>query len=184
MKDGLIDPWEKLMGLGRRLSPVWLGCSGGIDSLWLFHFFRYVAKIEVRPVFFAHPAVYPEENAGARALVRAENGLIVDFSAAEMSRVWAGSPDRRCYRCKHYLFSRLRGLAGPGIRLCDGSHADDQPERRPGMRALDELDVISPLRLCGWSKAMIREAARSAGLKAWNQPARACLVVEQDRPLS
>jgi len=179
----MIDPWESLVRLGRRLAPVWLGCSGGVDSLWLFHFFRYVAKIEVCPVFFAHPAVYPEEDAGARALVRAENGLIIDFSVAEMSRVWAGNPERRCYRCKHHLFSRLRGLAGPGISLCDGTHADDVPKRRPGMQALNELEIISPLRLCAWSKTMIREAARNAGLQAWNQAARACLVVERGWPL-
>ena len=173
-----LKTWTDLVKLARKLSPVWLACSGGIDSLWLCHFFRHIAEIEVRPVFFDHPGVYPQERIAALALVQSENGIIVDFSKEEMLAVWGDSQEDRCYRCKRYLFERLARLADDSITLCDGTHINDSPERRPGMRALAELGVLSPLRLCGWNKEMIRKAAREAGLTAWNQPARACLVVD------
>ena len=178
-----LDPnensWTALVKLAQTLSPVSLACSGGIDSLWLFHFFRHIAAIKVRPVFFDHPGVYPQERAEALALVRSENGVIVDLSKEEMLTVWGDHRKDRCYRCKRYLFERLVWLVGDSVTLCDGTHVDDLPERRPGMRALTELGVFSPLRLCGWNKEMIRNAAREAGLAAWNQPARACLVVDE-----
>ena len=177
-----VDPnenfWKALVGLAQTLSPVWLACSGGIDSLWLFHFFKHIAAIEVRPVFFDHPGVYPQERAAALVVMRSENGVVVDFSKEEMFTVWGAQRKDRCYRCKRHLFERLIQFAGDSVTLCDGTHVGDSPERRPGMRALTELGVISPLRLCGWNKEMIRNAAREAGLKAWNQPARACLAVD------
>ena len=172
------NSWTALVKLAQTLSPVWLACSGGIDSLWLFHFFKYIAEIEVRPVFFDHPGVYPEERVAALAVVRSENGVIVDFSKEEMVAVWGDQRKDRCYRCKRHLFERVVRFVDDSITLCDGTHVDDSPERRPGMRALTELGVLSPLRLCGWNKEMIRNAAREAGLAAWNQSARACLVVD------
>ncbi len=167
-----------MIKLAQALSPVRLACSGGIDSIWLFHFFKNIAAIEVRPVFFDHPGVYPEERAAAQIVVQSENGIIVDFTKEEMLAVWGDDSKDRCYRCKRYFFERLARLVGESETLCDGTHVDDSPERRPGMRALTELGVISPLRLCGWNKEMIRNAAREAGLAAWNQPARACLAVD------
>ncbi|MBN2810110.1 MAG: hypothetical protein JXR80_11510 [Deltaproteobacteria bacterium] len=169
---------KALIGLARKISPVWLACSGGIDSLWLLHFFQQIAKIKVQPVFFNHPGVYAQERVAALAAVKAGNGIVVNFSEKEMVAVWGAQQTDRCYRCKQHLFARLADLAEASVTLCDGSHLDDSPERRPGMRALNELGVISPLRLCGWNKEMIRKAARAAGLSAWNNPARACLVVD------
>ena len=177
------NSWAALINLAQTLSPVWLACSGGIDSLWLLYFFKHIANIEVRPVFFDHPGVYSQERSAALAAVRSENGMVVDFSREEMIAVWGDSESQknRCYRCKRYLFERLVRLvrlADDSITICDGTHVDDSPERRPGMRALVELGVLSPLRDCGWHKEMIRNAAKEAGLTAWNQPARACLVVD------
>jgi uncharacterized protein len=177
-----IIPNEKsrkaLINLAQTLSPVWVACSGGIDSLWLLYFFKHFAGIEVRPVFFDHPGVYPQERIAALAAVASENGVRVDFSKKEMVAVWGDQKKDRCYRCKRHLFERALKLVGGSVTLCDGTHVDDSPERRPGMRALTELGVVSPLRLSGWNKEMIREAAREAGLAAWNSPARACLVVD------
>lgn len=161
--------------LSGYVSPC-LALSGGIDSLWLYHFWRGL-EIPVLPVFFDHPGVYPEEREEAEIWLRRDRGLRLFFSREEMRRVWAGPAEQRCYRCKNYFFSRLRALTGAAATLCDGSHLDDQPERRPGMRALAELGVVSPLRLSGWHKEMIREAAKAAGILAWERPARACMVV-------
>lgn len=172
------DAHKALIRLAHKLKPIGLACSGGIDSLWLLHFFQHIAKVKVWPIFFSHPGVYAQERAAALAVVKAGDGMVVNFSEKEMATVWGAQKKDRCYRCKRHFFERLSGLLDASVTLCDGTHLDDSPERRPGMRALAELGVVSPLRLCGWSKDMIRKGARDAGLRAWNQPARACLVVD------
>lgn len=181
-KQSTVDFKEKLykalLDLAQSLSPVWVACSGGIDSLWLLHFFQNIAKVQVQPVFFDHPGVYPQERAAALVAVRVNSGVIVNFSEEEMIAVWGDRKKDRCYRCKRHLFEKVLRLVDDSVTLCDGTHVDDSPTRRPGIRALTELGVISPLRLCGWNKEMIRSAAREAGLAAWNSPARACLVVD------
>jgi len=163
------SPWQALAKLAQQISPVWVALSGGIDSLWLLYFMQNIAAIEVRPVFFDHPGVYPEERVAARAAVAAAAGLVLIFTFEEMQAVWGAVPDERCYRCKNHLFHRVLGELPDSVTICDGSHIDDAPARRPGMRALSELGILSPLRICGWDKAMIREAARKAGLEAWSQ---------------
>lgn len=172
------DPETDLCNLAQQIAPAWVACSGGIDSVWLFYFLKDIAMVEVRPVFFNHPGVYPEERVAALDVVAADKGVVLEFSQSEMVAVWGNTSKERCYRCKNYLFARAISQIPDSVTLCDGSHLDDAPGRRPGMRALNELGILSPLRLCGWNKVMIREAARKAGLKSWNQPARACLVVD------
>ncbi len=169
--------WKALLQSARQLAPVRVALSGGIDSLWLFHFFKHIAKTEVTPVFFNHPGVFPEERAAAESVIAENSGIVIEFVKDEMRAVWGETEKDRCYRCKFHLFRRLLAITAPGITICDGSHLGDDPGRRPGVRALTELEIVSPLRLCGWNKDMIRTAAREAGLKAWNQPARACLLV-------
>jgi uncharacterized protein len=170
--------WQALEKLAQQISPVWVALSGGIDSLWLFYFFKNIAVIDACPIFFDHPGVYPEERVIAQSVIADEAGLVLEFSRNEMFAVWGDTPRERCYRCKIHLFNRAVTKASDAVTLCDGSHLNDVPARRPGMRALNELGILSPLRICGWDKSMIREAAQKAGLKTWNQPARSCLVVD------
>ncbi|MEG1875455.1 MAG: ATP-dependent sacrificial sulfur transferase LarE, partial [Angelakisella sp.] len=84
----------------------------------------------------------------------------------------------RCYYCKQAIFTRLlTAAAADGFSvLADGTNASDDGNDRPGMRALAELKVVSPLRLCGITKAQLREYSRLAGLFTWNKPAYACLA--------
>ncbi len=172
-----LSSWDALLESARRISPVRVALSGGIDSLWLFHFLKNIAMIEVTPVFFNHPGVFPEERVAAEDVITANSGLVFEFTQTEMSAIWGETEKERCYRCKYHLFSRMISETDPAVTICDGTHLDDDPKRRPGIRALTELGIVSPLRICGWDKEMIRAASRKAGLKAWNQPARACLVV-------
>lgn len=100
----------------------------------------------------------------------------------------AANPADRCYHCKKKLFGLLlrERAANDGFSLIiDGTNASDDAGDRPGMRALGELCVRSPLRECGLTKAEIRARSKEAGLFTWNKPAYACLAtrVPTGRPI-
>ena len=90
----------------------------------------------------------------------------------------ARNPANRCYYCKQNIFGNLkRAAAEDGFTLIlDGTNASDDAGDRPGMRALREMDVRSPLRECGLTKAEIRRLSHEAGLFTWDKPAYACLA--------
>ena len=90
----------------------------------------------------------------------------------------AANPADRCYYCKRALFSRILAAAeADGFPVVlDGCNASDDEAGRPGLRALRELGVRSPLRECGMAKTAVRRLAREAGLPVWDKPSYACLA--------
>jgi uncharacterized protein len=89
----------------------------------------------------------------------------------------AGNPLDRCYRCKRHLFGLLQDLASSeGAVVLEGSNADDVSDYRPGMRAVEELSVESPLLDLGFRKPEIRELSRLLGLPSADRPSMACLA--------
>ena len=152
--------------------------SGGADSAYLLYSAArssvpvraYYVKTEFQPAF---------ELADARRLA-AELGVpltVLDRSALADPAVAANPPDR-CYHCKRRIFEAVaKQAAADGLSvILDGTNASDPEADRPGMRALRELQVLSPLRLCGLTKAEIRRRSREAGLFTWDKPAYACLA--------
>jgi uncharacterized protein len=90
---------------------------------------------------------------------------------------YRANPLDRCYYCKRELWAKLAAVArevGADV-LLDGTNADDLGEHRPGRPAGLEAGVRSPLVELGWTKAMVRAAARELGLPSWNAPASPCL---------
>ena len=89
----------------------------------------------------------------------------------------AANPINRCYHCKTIEFARIAEVANQeGIQVVlDGSNLDDEGDYRPGLMALSEQGVCSPLRLAGLRKADIRMLSQSLGLPTWDKPASACL---------
>jgi uncharacterized protein len=89
-----------------------------------------------------------------------------------------GNPENRCYLCKKNLFGKIiQAAAEEGYQtVFDGTNVDDRSDHRPGMKALEEMKVVSPLREAGLGKEMIRSMARSMGLPNWDKPANACLL--------
>lgn len=157
---------------------VGVAFSGGVDSAWLLHeavrYARRTAAYFVRTPF--QPAFELADAADtARRLGATLRVIDVDILAAP--GVAANPPDR-CYYCKKALFTRLiAAAAADGLPLvADGSNASDDASDRPGMRALRELGVRSPLRECGVTKADIRRLAREAELPVWSKPSYACLA--------
>ncbi len=155
-----------------------LAFSGGTDSSYLL----YEAKrcgANVRP-YFIRSAFQPAfELEDARRLCR-ELGTELRVLEADILSVRgvAENPPDRCYLCKTALFTALweAARADGYDALLDGTNASDPEDERPGMRALRELGVLSPLRLCGLSKADVRRRSAEAGLFTAAKPAYACLA--------
>lgn len=89
----------------------------------------------------------------------------------------ADNPIDRCYRCKRHLFGLLQELAAAeGAVVLEGSNLDDVTDYRPGLRAVHELQVASPLLDLGFRKAEIRDLSRELGLPSADRPSQACLA--------
>lgn len=155
-----------------------LAFSGGVDSAFLL-WAGVRAGAEVQPYFVKTPFQPRFELEDARRLcAQLDVDLVVlDYDILDHEAVAANPPDR-CYHCKRRLFSHLkRYAASEGFSLLlDGTNASDDGGDRPGMRALAELEVRSPLRECGLTKEMIRALSREAGLFTWDKPSYACLA--------
>lgn len=155
-----------------------LAFSGGVDSAFLL-WAGIRMGAEVRPYFVKTPFQPQFELDDAQRLCD-ELGIeltVIAFDVVADPKI-AANPVDRCYDCKKRLFSLLkeRGAADGYSLLLDGTNALDDAEDRPGMRALDELEVRSPLRECGLTKEIVRERSKQAGLFTWNKPSYACLA--------
>lgn len=155
-----------------------LAFSGGADSAYLL-WAGVRAGAEVGPYFIKTPFQPQFELEDAKRLC-GELGAkltVIRFDVLSDPQVTA-NPSDRCYHCKRRLFSLLRQRAAEDgfSLLLDGTNASDDAGDRPGMRALRELEVRSPLRECGLTKARIRELSRKAGLFTWDKPPYACLA--------
>ncbi len=162
----------------REHSSVALAFSGGVDSAYLLYsameagvdITAYFVKTEFQPRFELDDAQRLASQLVAKLRV-------IPFSALEDPQV-ATNPADRCYFCKRRLFHAiLCQAAADGYRtLLDGTNASDDVLDRPGMQALQELEVLSPLRLCGLTKAEIRHRSHAVGLFTWDKPSYACLA--------
>lgn len=157
---------------------VALGFSGGVDSAYLLYA-AVQAGVDVTP-YYIRTAFQPEFEQQDACKLAKQLGVRLKILRVDIladPQVTA-NPENRCYYCKRQLFGTLaRQAAADGIPvLLDGTNASDDEGDRPGMRALQELSVRSPLRECGLTKAKIRQLSREAGLFTWDKPAYACLA--------
>ena len=172
------EPAEALSAFFSSHPDVVVAYSGGIDSTYLLYvagrYARSVRAVYVRTAF--QPAF---EQADAEEFCSAQ-GVALDVLSLDVFAHEAviSNPSNRCYHCKRVIFGAiLEHARALGVdTVLDGTNADDDEGDRPGMRALRELGVLSPLRTCGLTKERIREAAREAGISFWDKPAYACLA--------
>ena len=164
----------------RAMPPLVVAFSGGIDSRFLSHA-ALLSGCDVLAVHARGPHIPAGESAHALAWAEGRGLplLVVDFDPLSLPEV-ATNSRQRCYACKTGLLAAIgAALARAGQQgrvLCDGSNADDLVAYRPGLRALQEADVMSPLAESGMDKAAIRAAARATGLDDPDQRARPCLL--------
>lgn len=155
-----------------------LAFSGGVDSAYLLYA-ALQSGAEVR-AYYVKSAFQPQfelEDAKRLAEELGADMRIIQLDVLSAKEV-AANPADRCYYCKKHIFSSIAQAArADGFPvLMDGTNASDDAGDRPGMRALRELSVRSPLRECGLTKDAIRRLSKDAGLFTWDKPAYACLA--------
>lgn len=157
---------------------VAIAFSGGVDSSYLLYAAqRYARKVKA---YYAKSAFQPRhEFADALRLAQELQApmRVLELDILRHESI-ASNPENRCYYCKREIFSSILAAAHEDgfSLLCDGTNASDDLDGRPGVAALRELQVQSPLLLCGLTKEEIRSRCKEAGLFVWNKPAYACLA--------
>ena len=149
--------------------------SGGLDSRFLIHMARR-NRIAVQALHVRGPHIPSRENAYALDWA-ASTGVpltLVECDPLTMPEL-ADNPKDRCYHCKKALFTALREAA-KGLSLCDGTNVSDRGEYRPGLQAVAELGILSPLADAGFSKEDIRAVAAATGMDDPDQAAQPCLL--------
>lgn len=164
---------ERLCGL----NVAAVAFSGGADSTLLLAAAKEALGDRVLALTAVTPYMERQEVADTLALSN-QLGVRHELVELDMPGNIEENPPERCYICKRALYVKLLDVAqGVGFpHVLDGSNLDDLADYRPGLRALRELEVDSPLLACKISKADVRRLSKALGLSTWNKPTNACLL--------
>jgi len=175
----LTSKWIALNSVIRNMNQVAIAFSGGVDSSLLaaaafFELGENMVAIHI------HSPVNSEEDFNDVNEIAKKVGfhlVVVEYDDLE-NPIFTANPPDRCYHCKLGRFQVIQKIAGQlGINhLLEGTNADDNPDDRPGYRAVIESGGHSPLRNVGLGKTDIRKLAQYIGLPNWNHPSAPCLA--------
>jgi uncharacterized protein len=171
------NKYEALSKYLQKLGKAAVAFSGGVDSTFLLAVGKEALGNNIVAITIDTPALPRYELEDAVKLATSIGVMHIILNSDEIEPEVKANPVDRCYFCKKIEFGKVVDkAAGMGIQyVLDGTNADDLKDYRPGMKAKEEVNVISPLLENGITKAEIREFSRQLGLSTWDKPAYACL---------
>lgn len=155
-----------------------LAFSGGTDSAYLLYAASKLGA-DVKP-YFVMSQFQPEWELNDALHLSSQLKIPLNIIMTDVLAVSdiAENPQNRCYHCKKAMFSAIKAKAEKDgyDTIIDGTNLSDSFDERPGMRAISEIGVLSPLRICGISKAQVRKLSADAGLFTADKPSYSCLA--------
>lgn len=161
---------------------VMVAFSGGVDSSLLLKMAVMYAEEQGKKVYAvtAHTELHALQDMQIAKQITEELGavhIVLELQELEQADI-RNNPLDRCYRCKKYLFGKIKEKAEElqALTVLEGTNADDMLVYRPGIRAVEELGIKSPLREAGFAKEEVRRLAKEYGISAADRPSAPCLA--------
>ncbi|MDR0539407.1 MAG: ATP-dependent sacrificial sulfur transferase LarE [Spirochaetaceae bacterium] len=172
------EKYEQLLRIIREQEAVAVAFSGGVDSSFLCYAAVQALKDKALAITVVSPMLPKTEIDWAKRIAVQTGIRHILIEENDIDSAVAANPRDRCYHCKKIEFGTIIAEAkkAGAKTVLDGSNMDDENDYRPGLKALAELAVLSPLRQAGLNKTEIRELSKQAGLPTWDKPAFACLA--------
>ena len=175
----LQDKYKKLQDYLRNLGSVAVAFSSGVDSTFLLAAAVDTLGKENVMAVTASSCSFPERELKEAQAFCKERGIRHVITASEELDIdgFRHNPKNRCYLCKHELFEKILAIAGENhlAAVVEGSNMDDNGDYRPGLLAVAELGIESPLRAAELDKEDIRALSKQMGLPTWDKQSFACL---------
>lgn len=175
----MIEKYEKLKQYLSNLESVVIAFSSGVDSTLLLKTAHDVLRENVIAITSTAPFFPKRELEEAVDFCKKNNIRHIIFEVDESQiEGFTANPKNRCYLCKKHLFSKIKEIAKENgfEHIIEGSNIDDMSDYRPGMQAIKELDIKSPLQIAGLTKDEIRNLSKESGLETFDKPSFACLA--------
>lgn len=179
MKGDFVTKLEQLKNNLKKMGSVAIGFSGGVDSSFLLKIATDVLGDRVLAITVNSMLHPKQEMSDALQFAKQVNAhhIIIDVDINEIDDI-KENPENRCYFCKKHIFSKIKDMAKQEniSYVLDASNYDDLRDYRPGAKALQRLNIVSPLVDVKLGKSEIRELSKQMDLDTWDKPSFACLA--------
>ena len=171
--------YEMLIKILKEKKKICIAFSGGVDSTFLLKAAKEALDKNILAITIVS-SMNPKREIKESVEFCKEIGvkhILIDADEYSIPEFVANDKER-CYFCKKEIFTKIKEKAkNEGFDIvADGSNIDDNSDYRPGMKALKELGIVSPLKEANLSKNEIRKICKEINLSVWNKPSMACLA--------